>query len=155
MRGANSLSLSNEPLLIVDGVRVNNDVGNREQAAVSGEHARHQRRTGGQTVSRLNDINPEDIETIDVIRGPSGVALYGTAAANGVIQITTKRGRAGRTQWTAHFEAGRSTNETEFPDNVAMRGPMPPAPSSSATSIRGRAGSARRKKWCRAIRSRI
>ena len=123
VRGANSLSLSNEPLLIVDGVRVNNDVGNREQAAVSSANTLGTNvATGGQTVSRLNDINPEDIETIDVIRGPSGVALYGTAAANGVIQITTKRGRAGRTQWTSHFEAGRSTNETEFPDNVAMRG---------------------------------
>ncbi|HUQ83321.1 MAG TPA: SusC/RagA family TonB-linked outer membrane protein [Gemmatimonadaceae bacterium] len=123
VRGANSLSLSNEPLLIVDGVRVNNDVGNREQAAVSSANTLGTNlATGGQTVSRLNDINPEDIETIDVIRGPSGVALYGTAAANGVIQITTKRGRAGQTRWTSHFEGGQATNETDFPDNVAMRG---------------------------------
>ena len=123
VRGANSLSLSNEPLLIVDGVRVNNDVGNREQAAVTSSNTLGTNvATGGQTVSRLNDINPEDIETIDVIRGPSGVALYGTAAANGVIQITTKRGRAGATRWSAHFEGGQSTNETDFPDNVAMRG---------------------------------
>ena len=123
VRGANSLSLSNEPLLIVDGVRVNNDVGNREQAAVSSANTLGTNiATGGQTVSRLNDINPEDIETVDVIRGPSGVALYGTAAANGVIQITTKRGRAGQTRWQAHFEGGQTTNETDFPDNLAMRG---------------------------------
>jgi TonB-linked SusC/RagA family outer membrane protein len=123
VRGANSLSLSNEPLLIVDGVRVNNDVGNREQANVSSANTLGTNiATGGQTVSRLNDINPEDIETIDVIRGPSGVALYGTAAANGVIQITTKRGRAGQTRWSAHFEGGQTSNETDFPDNVAMRG---------------------------------
>ena len=123
IRGANSLSLSNEPLLIVDGVRVNNDVGNREQSNVSTSNTLGTNiPTGGQTVSRLNDINPEDIETIDVIRGPSGVALYGTAAANGVIQITTKRGRAGQTRWTSHFEGGQSSNETEFPSNVAMRG---------------------------------
>ena len=123
VRGANSLSLSNEPLLIVDGVRVNNDVGNREQAAVSSANTLGTNiSTGGQTVSRLNDINPEDIETIDVIRGPAGVALYGTAASNGVIQITTKRGRAGQTRWTSHFEGGQSTSETDFPDNVAMRG---------------------------------
>ena len=123
VRGANSLSLSNEPLLIVDGVRQNNDVGNREQVNISSANTLGTNvATGGQTVSRLNDINPEDIETIDVIRGPSGVALYGTAAANGVIQITTKRGRAGRTRWSTYVEGGRTTNETDFPDNVAMRG---------------------------------
>ena len=123
VRGANSLSLSNEPLLIVDGVRVNNDVGNREQSGVSSANTLGTNiSTGGQTVSRLNDINPEDIETIDVIRGPAGVALYGTAAANGVIQITTKRGRAGQTRWSAHFEGGQATNEKDFPENVAMRG---------------------------------
>jgi len=123
VRGANSLSLSNEPLLIVDGVRANNDVGNRDQVNVSSANTLGTNvATGGQTTSRLNDINPEDIETIDVIRGPAGVALYGTAAANGVIQITTKRGRAGHTQWTAHLEGGRSRNETDFPDNVAMKG---------------------------------
>ncbi|HEX6054004.1 MAG TPA: SusC/RagA family TonB-linked outer membrane protein [Gemmatimonadaceae bacterium] len=123
VRGANSLSLSNEPLLIIDGVRANNDVGNREQVNISSANTLGTNvATGGQTVSRLNDINPEDIETIDVIRGPSGVALYGTAAANGVIQITTKRGRAGRTRWSMHLEGGRATNETDFPDNVAMRG---------------------------------
>ena len=123
VRGANSLSLSNEPLLIIDGVRANNDVGNRDQVNVSSANTLGTNvATGGQTTSRLNDINPEDIETIDVIRGPSGVALYGTAAANGVIQITTKRGRSGRTHWTAHVEGGKSTNETDFPDNVAMRG---------------------------------
>jgi TonB-linked SusC/RagA family outer membrane protein len=123
VRGANSLSLSNEPLLIIDGVRANNDVGNRDQVNVSSANTLGTNvATGGQTTSRLNDINPEDIETIDVIRGPAGVALYGTAAANGVIQITTKRGRAGQTRWSAHVEGGQSTNETEFPDNVAMRG---------------------------------
>ena len=78
----------------------NNDVGNREQANVSSANTLGTNiGTGGQTVSRLNDINPEDIETIEIIKGPAGVALYGTAAANGVIQITTKRGRAGTTRW--------------------------------------------------------
>ena len=123
VRGANSLSLSNEPLLIIDGVRANNDVGNRDQVNVSSANTLGTNvATGGQTTSRINDINPEDIETIDVIRGPAGVALYGTAAANGVIQITTKRGRSGATHWNAHVEGGQSRNETDFPDNVAMRG---------------------------------
>src|SRR5205823_6141419 len=88
IRGANSLSLNNDPLLIVDGVRV------------SGDQSSFAYGVGGQTISRFNDINPEDIESIDIIKGAAGVSLYGTAAANGVIQIRTKRGRAGRTQWS-------------------------------------------------------
>ena len=52
--------------------------------------------TGGQLPSRFNDINPEEIESIEIIKGPAAAALYGTAAANGVIQITTKKGRAGQ-----------------------------------------------------------
>ena len=123
IRGANSLSLSNEPLLIIDGVRANNDVGNRQQTDISTSNTMGTNvATGGQTVSRLNDINPEDIETIDVIRGPAGVALYGTAAANGVVQITTKRGRAGATRWSGYVETGRVTDETDWPDNWAMIG---------------------------------
>lgn len=50
---------------------------------------------GTQVISRLNDINPEDIESIEIIKGPAAATLYGTEAANGVIQIITKRGRAG------------------------------------------------------------
>ena len=72
IRGSNSVSLSNEPLLIIDGVRVNNDV----QASSLG--------VGGQVTSRFDDINPEDIESIEVLKGPAASALYGTAAANGV-----------------------------------------------------------------------
>jgi TonB-dependent SusC/RagA subfamily outer membrane receptor len=79
IRGANSVSLTNDPLIIVDGVRVNSE---QDDAASSIS-------VGGQVPSRLNDINPNEIEDIEVIRGPAAAALYGTAAANGVIQITT------------------------------------------------------------------
>ena len=119
IRGANSISLNNEPLLIVDGVRANNDVGSRQ---VAGGAPNTNVSTGGQVVSRLNDLNPEDIESIDVIRGPAGVALYGTAAANGVIQVTTKRGRAGRTTWDAFGEGGRLEQAADFPANYGALG---------------------------------
>jgi TonB-linked SusC/RagA family outer membrane protein len=120
IRGANSVSLNNEPLLIIDGVRANNDVGNRQ---VAGGGIGTNVGTGGQVVSRLNDINPEDIESIDVIKGPAGVALYGTAAANGVVQITTKRGRAGATQWRGYAERrGVSLDYFDFPSNFGRRG---------------------------------
>lgn len=105
IRGSNSVSLSNDPLIIVDGVRVNNDEG----ASSIG--------VGGQVTSRLNDINPEDIENIEIVKGPAAAALYGTAASNGVIQITTKRGHAGRAKWNVHTEAGSVNEVTNYPAN--------------------------------------
>ncbi|HEX2078927.1 MAG TPA: TonB-dependent receptor, partial [Longimicrobium sp.] len=57
-------------------------------------------------ISRFNDINPEDIESIEVIRGPAAATLYGTEASNGVIQIITKRGAAGGTRWDLSVRQG-------------------------------------------------
>lgn len=105
VRGANSVSLSNEPLLIIDNVRVNNDA-NSSSIAV-----------GGQLPSRLNDINPEDIESLEIIKGPAAAALYGTAAANGVIQIKTKLGRAGPARWNLYTEGGILREHNDYPPN--------------------------------------
>jgi len=105
IRGSNSINLSNEPLLIVDGTRV----GNSPNSGSFG--------VGGQVISRLEDFNPQDIESIDVVKGPAAAALYGTAAANGVIQITTKRGRAGRTRWSGYEEFGTIKDVFEYPAN--------------------------------------
>ena len=82
IRGAASYSLNDQPLIYVDGARVNNQVasGLTVQAFGSG------------VVSRLNDINPDDIESIEIIKGPAAATLYGTEASNGVVQIITKRG---------------------------------------------------------------
>lgn len=105
VRGANSVSLSNEPLLIIDNVRVSNDA-NSSSIGV-----------GGQLPSRLNDINPEDIESLEIIKGPAAAALYGTAAANGVIQIKTKLGRAGPTRWNLYTEGGILREHNDYPPN--------------------------------------
>ncbi len=85
IRGANSFSLNDQPLIYVDGVRVANDVatGIVVQAFGSG------------IVSRLNDFDPDNIDRIEIIKGPAAATLYGTEAANGVIQVFTKRGQAG------------------------------------------------------------
>ncbi len=104
IRGSNSVSLANDPLLIIDGVRADN--GNGSSIGV-----------GGQTPNRLNDINPEDIENIEVLKGPSASALYGTAAANGVILVTTRKGRAGATRWAFYTEQGQLTDPNEYPTN--------------------------------------
>jgi len=101
IRGANSLSLSNEPLIYVDGVLATNGRGG---IAI-----------GGQSPSRLNDLNPEDIENVEVLKGPAASALYGTAAANGVLLITTRRGRAGKTTWRGYAETGRIKDVTDYP----------------------------------------
>ncbi|HKP28350.1 MAG TPA: SusC/RagA family TonB-linked outer membrane protein [Gemmatimonadales bacterium] len=96
IRGQGSLSLSDQPLLYVDGVRVNNDVasGPKSQGYDSG------------IISRLNDFSPEDIESIQVIRGPAAATLYGTEAASGVIQIITKRGNPGKTKYEFNVRGG-------------------------------------------------
>ena len=94
MRGVTSLSLSNQPLIYIDGIRVNNDFR-------SGPSIR-----GGSQTSRINDINPEEIESIEIIKGPAAATLYGTEASNGVIQIITKRGTEGAPTWNLTVKQG-------------------------------------------------
>lgn len=110
IRGANSVNLSNEPLLIIDGVRIDPSA-NSSSIGV-----------GGQQVSRLNDLKPEDIETFEVLKGPAATGLYGTQAANGVIQITTRRGSAGRPQWNAFGDLGLVRNFVDYPGNYTAYG---------------------------------
>jgi TonB-linked SusC/RagA family outer membrane protein len=116
IRGANSVSLSNEPLIYVDGVRLDDDITSPIY-------------TGGQDISRLNDINPNDIANIEVVKGPAASAMYGTAGANGVILITTKRGRPGSTQWNAFVETGSIDDITDWPANFMAFQRNPAAPS--------------------------
>jgi TonB-linked SusC/RagA family outer membrane protein len=104
IRGANSLSLSNEPLVYVDGMQVSN--GNILGYGV-----------GGQAISRLNDISSEAIEKVEVLKGPAATAIYGTTAANGVLLITTKRGRSGAARWNAYDETGTQEDITNYPAN--------------------------------------
>jgi TonB-linked SusC/RagA family outer membrane protein len=108
IRGNSSISLSNNPIYVVDGVRVWSDV---NSSAIG---------IGGSSPSRVNDLNPEDIESIDVIRGPSAATLYGTDAANGVIVVKTKRGKAGRAVWNAYVEQGVIKDQNDYP--TAYRG---------------------------------
>lgn len=112
IRGSNSLSLSNDPLIILDGVLLDNSTGSFSVGL------------GGQTISRFDDINPDDIENIELIKGPAATALYGTAAANGVIQITTKRGRAGKARWNTWMEQGNEDQVAAWPANYASIGSL-------------------------------
>jgi TonB-linked SusC/RagA family outer membrane protein len=104
IRGNSSISLSNNPIYVIDGVRMEGTTGS---SSIS---------VGGTTTARINDINPDEIESIEIVRGPSAAALYGTAAANGVIIITTKRGTAGRPQWTYFTEQTAIQDRNDYPD---------------------------------------
>jgi TonB-linked SusC/RagA family outer membrane protein len=114
IRGSGSLSLSNEPLIYIDGVRSNN-----QAAAFSLAFNGAQEQP-----SRVNDLVPEEIESIEVLKGPSAATIYGTEASNGVIQIITKRGRAGRPtiQIQSDFGAAWLSNpEERYPTNFYLR----------------------------------
>jgi TonB-linked SusC/RagA family outer membrane protein len=89
IRGAGSMALSSEPLLYVDGVRVNNT--GADAGGVGGSIGVDSR----YAPSRINDLNPEDIESIEVIKGPAAATLYGTEASNGVVNVITRKGREG------------------------------------------------------------
>jgi len=104
IRGLNSFSLPNEPLLYVDGVLVGGDAGVGSTFY-----------WGFGRVSKLNDLNPEEIESIEIVKGPSAATLYGTQAANGVIRVTTKRGQAGAPLWRLWTEGGVLDDPATYP----------------------------------------
>jgi TonB-dependent starch-binding outer membrane protein SusC len=94
IRGNASLTQSNEPIVFLDGIRVNSG--------------------GGQT-SRLEDIDPQSVERIEVLKGAAAATLYGTEASNGVIQIFTKRGTNSAARWRFSFQR----DALQFPDRTA------------------------------------
>jgi TonB-dependent starch-binding outer membrane protein SusC len=93
LRGVNSISQGSDPIVYIDGVRV-----------FGGDSPTHP--AARQSSSPLNDINPQDIERVEVIKGAAATSLYGTEAASGVIQIFTKRGQAGAARWDASVTTG-------------------------------------------------
>jgi TonB-linked SusC/RagA family outer membrane protein len=114
IRGTSSTSLSNDPIYIIDGIRMTSGAGGGVGV-------------GGTSPNRVNDINPNEIENIEIVKGPSAASLYGTDAANGVIVITTKRGRAGRTNWNTFLEHGQITDPNQYPTMYAILGKTPGA----------------------------
>lgn len=127
IRGASSISLSNQPLVFIDGVRV--EGGARGLVNVSGAS------TVGQAPSALNDLNPMDIESIEVVKGPAAATLYGADASAGVIQIITKRGRMGASTFTQELTVEYDHIDRNFtvPTNYAacieaLVGPSSPNP---------------------------
>lgn len=128
IRGASSINLSNQPLIFIDGVRVNEGITGSGQS--------------GQAYDRFNDLNPEEIESIEVVKGPAAATLYGADASAGVIQIITKKGRTGSNsfQQTLRFEQGQSSvDHVTIPDNFAACTASSVATTSTNPLCRGQA----------------
>lgn len=104
LRGTTSVALTNQPLIYVDGVRTRSDEYPR-----NGIFFGTTQRGANSYSSPLNDINPEDIDRIEVVKGAAAATLYGTDAAAGVIQIFTKRGAQGAARWSGTFTTGIAT----------------------------------------------
>jgi TonB-linked SusC/RagA family outer membrane protein len=96
IRGVNSILGNNNPLFVVDGVPVSNAArsGSPNGGGAAGTNSSGSTGGGVDMGSAINDINPDDVESISVLKGPNAAALYGARASNGVIVITTKKGRA-------------------------------------------------------------
>lgn len=133
IRGASSIS-GYAPVVFIDGIRFN--IGSLGQFSATG---------GGtvglaqstQTTSLLNSLNPNDIESIEVIKGPAAATLYGADAANGVIQIITKKGSRGqqRLQWSLRSETGQSSYELMPEDNYTTCDAAKQAATVSTTNL--------------------
>ena len=114
IRGMTSVSLSGDPVVYIDGIRVD---AAHDQSGVW---------FGGMDISRLQDISTAEIERIEIVKGAAASTLYGTQGANGVIQIFTKRGRSGAPQWNFEVEQGFERTPTDtFPGrmNHLFQGP--------------------------------
>ena len=112
IRGLSSASLSNDPLVYVDGIKVETSAPRLDGTVY----------VGGGRPSFLNDIDPDEIESMEIVKGPSAATLYGTQAANGVIRITTKRAKPGRTQWMVFDEEGYNKDVTDYPGQYYSQG---------------------------------
>ena len=112
LRGARSLNSDNQPLVVVDGIPILTSVNGADGYNVGGVAAE----------SHLDDINPNDIQSIEIYKGPSAASIWGSRAANGVIVITTKNGKV------SGLSGGRKLNLTVrsqvYVDNISKSEPL-------------------------------
>jgi TonB-dependent starch-binding outer membrane protein SusC len=103
IRGNASLAMSNEPIVFIDGVRINS----------KGDFGPNVSAGGGGAPSRLDDIDPNSIERVEILKGAAAATLYGTEASNGVIQIFTKKGQSGAPRWNFQVDQSALNYETD------------------------------------------
>lgn len=98
IRGSNSFLGGTEPLYVIDGVPFNNSSSGSTPMSIGDDEK--------QTLNAMSFINPDDIESIDILKDASATAIYGSRGANGVVLITTRKGKSGRDRIEANFNAG-------------------------------------------------
>ena len=110
IRGTTSMALGQRPVIYIDGVKI--DTNQREWAGMGTSCCSY---SGGAGTDRLHDLNPNDIERIEVIKGAAAGTLYGSEATNGVIQIFTKKGRSDSSaRWSAQLTTGYQRYRENF-----------------------------------------
>ncbi|WP_234735903.1 SusC/RagA family TonB-linked outer membrane protein [Tellurirhabdus bombi] len=114
IRGVNSISGNNQPLYVIDGMPIDNRTAQNNQFVAGGISGQSFENRNIDFSNRAQDINPNDIESVTILKGPEAAALYGVEAANGAILITTKKGKAGQ---------GRVTYSATFTSQKV--GPLP------------------------------
>jgi TonB-linked SusC/RagA family outer membrane protein len=112
LRGVSTINAQVDPLFVVDGIVVSNETIPNGANAVTGAQTGGNPRNQDNPVNRIADLNPEDIERIEVLKGGSAAAIYGSKATNGVVIITTKRGQTGKPQFniTQRFGVASRSN---------------------------------------------
>lgn len=126
IRGISSILGSAQPLYVIDGVIVTDvaiGAGTNKVTRASGTSIS----VGSQEapVNRIADMNPNDIENVDILKGSAAAAIYGSKASGGVIIITTKRGKAGKPKFSLRMGAGTSNSHTETDHGTSQRWKMP------------------------------
>lgn len=125
LRGITSLTSNSQPLFIIDGVYVDNSAIKAGFDVVSKSQAGGSTNIQDDPSNRIADIDPEDIETIEILKGASAAAIYGSRAGAGVVIITTKRGKSGKTSVDFSQSIGanmllRSLGQREWNDERVM-----------------------------------
>jgi len=109
LRGITSIGGNNQPLFVIDGIRVSNDALSQSALASNGDNRR------SDFTNRIADLNPDDIETVTVLKGADAAAVYGSDASSGAIVVTTKKGKSG---------TGAITYDNDFSFSKAYRFPQ-------------------------------
>ena len=117
VRGMDSFSLGQRPVIYIDGIRV--DALGREWGSSAGGQTTCCAFSGGSGEDRLSDLNPDEIERVEVLKGPAAATLYGSEASGGVIQVFTKRGRNNSpANFTFEVGAGFNRHRANFPTSL-------------------------------------
>lgn len=117
MRGVTSIFGNSEPLYVVDGLPISNTTINNGLNALTQSAGGMGQSNQDNGVNRIADLNPSDIASIEILKGPSAAAIYGSEAANGVVVITTKRGQAGK----PHFSVTQRLGTNRLANTIPLR----------------------------------